>query len=258
MDNQIENHLPLITSRLVFAVKDFPSPPTISHRMEFPSINIEARDDSPVPENGGHQNRAGTPVRRAATPSRRAATPSRRAATPSRRAATPSRREVTPSRRATTPKRASTPKASANAHGPLRRSNTVGLSSAQENRVAFDKNMDVDSLTSPLTSEDEDMDELEETSGSEEEDDVIDGEGVGEKLIPKPKGEVGRPGRGGYNLVKALSWNQKIYDSVQVSKCGVYMKESISHQPITRHSSQRLLGISLTQHKAIEGRARRK
>ncbi|OAX32476.1 hypothetical protein K503DRAFT_654098, partial [Rhizopogon vinicolor AM-OR11-026] len=27
--------------------------------------------------------------------------------------------------------------------------------------------------------------------------------------IPKPKGEVGRPGRGGYNLEKALHWDAK-------------------------------------------------
>jgi hypothetical protein len=80
--------------------------------------------------------------------------------------------------------------------------------------------MDVDSL-SPLT-EDEDMGELEETGANEAEPEVISGEGVSEGLIPKPKGEVGRPTNGGYNLIKALDWNQKTYDSVLVSKCGIY------------------------------------
>ena len=160
-------------------------------QIEFPSINIETRDDSPVPENGGHQQRrTGTP--------------------------------------ATTPKQASTARSSAKAHGSPRHSNRVGPSSARENRVTFDKNMDIDSLSS-LT-EDEDMDELEETGVSEVElDEVIVGEGAGEGLIPKSKGEVGRPGHGGYNLFKALGWNQKTYDNVLVSKCR-YIKESTSHQ----------------------------
>jgi hypothetical protein len=227
MDAQIENHLPLITSRLVFAPKVFSPTPTITSRMEFPSINIETRDDSPVPEKGGRQSRAGTP---------------------SRRATTPSRRTTTPSRRATTPKWDSTPRASA------RCSNPVGPSSARENRVTFDENTDEESLSS-LT-EDEDMDELEETGASEAEHEVISSEGAGEGLIPKPKGDVGRPGCGGYNLFKALGWNQKTYDSVLVSKWRTY--DGIYISPITRYSSQGLLGISSTQRKAIEGRTRRK
>jgi hypothetical protein len=199
MDTQIENHLPLITSRLVFASKVFPSPSTITSRMEFPSINIEARDDSPVPENGEHQHRAGTPDR-SATTLKRAST------------------------LRATPKRAGTPRASAIAHRPLQRINVVGPSSTQGNAFDFDS-------LSPLT-EDEDMDKHEETSASEAEHE----EGVGEGLIPKPKGEVNRPGRGGYNLIKALGWNQKTYDSVLVSKCGIYMKKSTSHQSQgTRH-----------------------
>jgi hypothetical protein len=54
---------------------------------------------------------------------------------------------------------------------------------------------------------------------------VIGGEG----MIPKPKGEVGRPGGGGYTLFKALSWNQRTYDNVHVSNVN-YMKEYTSHQ----------------------------
>lgn len=84
--------------------------------------------------------------------------------------------------------------------------------------------MDVDSL-SPLT-EDEDMGELEETGENEE----AEPEGVGEVLIPKPKGEVGRPTNGGYNLVKALDWNQKTYDGILVSRWGILQR--ICNSPI--------------------------
>ncbi|KAJ3872934.1 hypothetical protein F5051DRAFT_444724 [Lentinula edodes] len=34
--------------------------------------------------------------------------------------------------------------------------------------------------------------------------------------IPKPPGEVGRPGRGGYNLRKILGWSKQDYDNVKV------------------------------------------
>ncbi|KAH7872789.1 uncharacterized protein C8R40DRAFT_1173185 [Lentinula edodes] len=33
--------------------------------------------------------------------------------------------------------------------------------------------------------------------------------------IPKPPGEVGRPGRGGYNLRKILGWSRQDYDNVK-------------------------------------------
>jgi hypothetical protein len=169
MDAQIENHLPLITSRIVFAPRVFLRPPTITSRMEFPSINIEARDDSPVPN--GHLP-AGTPGR------------------------------------ARTPKRAR----------PLGHINTV---------VAFDKDKDRNSLSPLEKSYSEksysDADEHEETRESEAEHEI-----GGEGMIPKPKGEVGRPGGGGYTLFKALDWNQKTYDNIHVSEFGVYMKESTS------------------------------
>lgn len=97
--------------------------------------------------------------------------------------------------------------------------------------VAFDKDEDGDSL-SPLTENlDSDMDEHKDASGSETESEMIGGEG----MIPKPKGEVGRPGGGGYTLFKVLDWNQKTYDNVHVSKCGAY--EGIYFSSITRHSS---------------------
>jgi len=37
-------------------------------------------------------------------------------------------------------------------------------------------------------------------------------------LIPKPEGEAGRPGRGGYNLEEALKWEHKKYLKVKVSE----------------------------------------
>lgn len=111
--------------------------------------------------------------------------------------------------RAGTPSRARTPRARS-----LRHINTV---------VGFDK--DLNSL-SPLTEKsDWETDELEDTHGREADDEI------GSKgMIPKPKGEVGRPGGGGYTLIKALNWNKKTYDNIHVSKFREYMKESTSHQ----------------------------
>ena len=37
-----------------------------------------------------------------------------------------------------------------------------------------------------------------------------------DELIPKPDGEAGRPGRGGYNLEKALNWSPKAFRKLQV------------------------------------------
>jgi hypothetical protein len=99
--------------------------------------------------------------------------------------------------------------------------------------LAFDKDKNLNSL-SPLTEKsDSDSDEQEEKNGSEAEREI-----GGWGMIPKPKGEVGRPGGGGYNLFQALDWNQKTYDNIHVSKCGVYMEEfTTHHSPITRYSS---------------------
>lgn len=38
----------------------------------------------------------------------------------------------------------------------------------------------------------------------------------GDQLIPKPTGEPGRPGRGGYNLKKALGWKADAFAKLQV------------------------------------------
>ena len=47
-------------------------------------------------------------------------------------------------------------------------------------------------------------------SDSEDDDDDDD------DLIPKPEGEAGRPGRGGYNLEEALGWPSKEYRQLKV------------------------------------------
>ncbi|KAF8877572.1 hypothetical protein CPB84DRAFT_1661512, partial [Gymnopilus junonius] len=39
------------------------------------------------------------------------------------------------------------------------------------------------------------------------------------KLIPKPKGEAGHPGSGGYSLQEVLAWSEKTYETVVVSTC---------------------------------------
>jgi len=41
----------------------------------------------------------------------------------------------------------------------------------------------------------------------------------GAKQIPKPVGEAGRPGRGGYNLEKTLRWSPKSFKKVKVTHC---------------------------------------
>jgi hypothetical protein len=151
MDNQIEHHLPLITSRIVFAPRIFLSPPTVTNRMEFPSIYIETRDDSPVPEQRRAHNRASTPKAK-------------------HHARTPG-------------KLASTLKTSAIAR-PVQRINTA---------VVFANDMDLDNL-SPLTeAEDEPEEEDEDMLDEREVEYTSSNDGVEEGLIPKPKGEAGRP-----------------------------------------------------------------
>lgn len=66
--------------------------------------------------------------------------------------------------------------------------------------VSFAEEMDVDSTDS---------------QSEDEEDEESEGEIV--KLIPKPKGEAGRPGSGGYSLQEVLAWSEKTYETVVVS-----------------------------------------
>jgi hypothetical protein len=42
---------------------------------------------------------------------------------------------------------------------------------------------------------------------------------VEDEPIPKPQGEAGRPGRGGYNLEAALAWDQLDYQKFKVGLC---------------------------------------
>lgn len=56
------------------------------------------------------------------------------------------------------------------------------------------------------------------TSDSELTSLISDLESDDSPLIPKPEGEAGRPGRGGYNLEEALKWDHKKYLKVKVSE----------------------------------------
>lgn len=56
-----------------------------------------------------------------------------------------------------------------------------------------------------LPEPDSDDDELSEVSSTDE-----------PPLIPKPEGEAGRPGRGGYNLQASLGWSKKEYTQLKV------------------------------------------
>ena len=38
-------------------------------------------------------------------------------------------------------------------------------------------------------------------------------------MIPKPPGEVGRPGRGGYNLDDALKWDSESLRKLKITFC---------------------------------------
>jgi hypothetical protein len=42
---------------------------------------------------------------------------------------------------------------------------------------------------------------------------------IGDEPIPKPRGEAGRPGRGGYNLEAALAWDLSDYQKFKVGLC---------------------------------------
>lgn len=43
-------------------------------------------------------------------------------------------------------------------------------------------------------------------------------------VIPKPDGEAGRPGRGGYNLEKILGWQKKDFQLVKVLDVVIYFR----------------------------------
>jgi hypothetical protein len=54
---------------------------------------------------------------------------------------------------------------------------------------------------------------------SDSDNDDIDGV----QLIPKPTGEAGRPGRGGYNLEESLGWPAKEYRQLKVADSDMFI-----------------------------------
>lgn len=64
-----------------------------------------------------------------------------------------------------------------------------------------------------------------ESSSTDDDDDMSDGASSESSLtslesgtikIPKPEGEAGRPGRGGYNLKAQLAWNPAMFSKLKV------------------------------------------
>src|SRR5271168_156860 len=188
MDAHIERHQPLITARLIFGPREFPPPPIITARMEFPSISIpQHRERSITPNPVTSEKRASTPKRHS-TP-KRTSTPKRN---PTPQPSTPESNmfvDTTP-KRAATPKRHATPQCGATPSTARRRGTSVAF----------------EDMGSPLSGLSDEEDELE-----------LEGDMETSKKIPKPQGEVGRPHFGGYSLQEALGWNDKNYNSVNVS-----------------------------------------
>jgi hypothetical protein len=73
---------------------------------------------------------------------------------------------------------------------------------------------------SALDSDASDLSDSSELSGSDSSDESDDG------TIPKPLGEAGRPGRGGYTLEIALEWNPKAFKKLRVRQLQNYTTSS--------------------------------
>ena len=102
------------------------------------------------------------------------------------------------------PKRHTTP-----SHFPLRSSTPkLKITSKSVSLDVESKNSDSDSSLSSL-------------SDSESDDD---------RLIPKPEGEAGRPGRGGYNLENTLAWEGKDYRKMKAIST-FYLLDLIINDP---------------------------
>jgi hypothetical protein len=80
---------------------------------------------------------------------------------------------------------------------------------AHHQRHVLSNNRHVSPLANTSTSEDSSGSDSSELSES----DSDDSDGA---TIPKPPGEVGRPGRGGYTLDVALDWNPKAFKKLKV------------------------------------------
>lgn len=50
-----------------------------------------------------------------------------------------------------------------------------------------------------------------------------DGDNNEERKIPKPCGEPGRPGSGGYRLEDKLGWNKATFEAITVRKSPMFM-----------------------------------
>ncbi len=50
-----------------------------------------------------------------------------------------------------------------------------------------------------------------------------DGDNNEERKIPKPRGEPGRPGSGGYRLEDKLGWNKATFEAITVRKSPMFM-----------------------------------
>jgi len=90
--------------------------------------------------------------------------------------------------------------------------------------------------------------ESESDSSSDVSSSSIDSESEEDDLISKPMGEVNRPGRGGYNLEKALGWSTKEYRRVKQ-----YVKKlCVEHLVLSKSfSSQSLTSIGTVQSQVI-------
>ncbi|KAF8957895.1 hypothetical protein BDZ97DRAFT_1924154 [Flammula alnicola] len=76
-----------------------------------------------------------------------------------------------------------------------------------------------------------------------------DSDDDGDVLIAKPEGEAGRPGRGGYNLEEALSWNAKEYRRLKK-----YVKKLVVDQlePTKNFSSQSVASLTSVRVMAVQ------
>jgi hypothetical protein len=68
-----------------------------------------------------------------------------------------------------------------------------------------------------------------------------DSEDEEEDLIPKPEGEAGRPGRGGYNVEDALGWPRKEYRQLKVVH---YSQDRLKFLTALNRSTSRISSMS--------------
>ncbi|KAG6372740.1 hypothetical protein JVT61DRAFT_7134 [Boletus reticuloceps] len=76
-----------------------------------------------------------------------------------------------------------------------------------------------------------------ETSVSTSDDESTSSSIPEDSMVPKPPGEPGRPGWGGYNLEATLDWNHKAYSKFKVCELGIRDGDdtSFTHKLIDEH-----------------------